>query len=522
MKKFIQETPKLIIEFDKKRNKVDPSTLPAYSHKKYWWICNINNNHKWQASLSNKVNSFKKHNSLKKNSCPFCANKFVSDENNLEKYLIKNNKKDLINYYSKKNKINIKKILPSTMKKYFWNCILCKEPFLVRPRDFFRDGRKRVNHCSKCKFITRGKNYAKGQIKRYGSILDINPRIKEIWDYKKNKKKPSEYSRYSHEKVWFKCIYGHSFYANIYNKVKELGCPKCYSKGSKAEVRIYSELYKIFNKHVHWHKKFGKIELDIYIENLSLGIEVDGYPWHLNKTKKDLKKNKFFENLGIKIIRVRDPKLDKFKELNIKSNLTNYTFNDYKKLILQIIKLTNNNLLKNYLKRNKKFNNENLYRKFLADLPKPFSGTSLGDKQPNISKEFDLKKNYPLTPFHFSEKSSNIVWWKCKINHSYKARIGDRTRSGTVEKRKDGSEYIRRKGTGCPYCAGRLADRKNNLKVKYPNLMKYYDSKFNSYKPENLTPKSDKEVFWRCKYNHRWKTSVKIMVNRKYKCVICK
>ena len=52
--------------------------------------------------------------------------------------------------------------------------------------------------------------------------------------------------------------------------------------------------------------------------------------------------------------------------------------------------------------------------------------------------------------------------------------------------------------------------------------MKYYDSKFNSYKPENLTPKSDKEVFWRCKYNHRWKTSVKIMVNRKYKCVICK
>ena len=66
MKKFIQETPKLIIEFDKKRNKVDPSTLPAYSHKKYWWICNINNNHKWQASLSNKVNSFKKHNSLKK------------------------------------------------------------------------------------------------------------------------------------------------------------------------------------------------------------------------------------------------------------------------------------------------------------------------------------------------------------------------------------------------------------------------------------------------------------------------
>ena len=103
-----------------------------------------------------------------------------------------------------------------------------------------------------------------------------------------------------------------------------------------------------------------------------MGIEVDGYPWHLNKTKNDLKKNKFFENLGIKIIRVRDPKLDKFKELNIKSNLTNYTFNDYKKLILQIIKLTNNNLLKNYLKRNKKFNKENLYRKFLADLPKPF------------------------------------------------------------------------------------------------------------------------------------------------------
>ena len=107
MRTLEQEASELLIEFDKKRNKVNPKLLSAYSHKKYWWICNKNSKHKWQATLANKVNSFKKHRSLEKNSCPFCSGTIVSDEYNLKTYLIKNNKQNFIKYYSKKNKKDI-------------------------------------------------------------------------------------------------------------------------------------------------------------------------------------------------------------------------------------------------------------------------------------------------------------------------------------------------------------------------------------------------------------------------------
>ena len=80
----------------------NPKNLKLYSHKKYWWVCIKDKNHRWVATLSNKVNTFKKTNSLKSNGCPWCAKKYISKDHNLKKYLIDNNKINLINFFSKK------------------------------------------------------------------------------------------------------------------------------------------------------------------------------------------------------------------------------------------------------------------------------------------------------------------------------------------------------------------------------------------------------------------------------------
>ena len=128
-------------------------------------------------------------------------------------------------------------------------------------------------------------------VKEHGSIVDHMPEILEEWDYKLNEKNPEDFSRSSHKKAWFICRYGHESYeATIYNKFyKKSKCPKCTIRSSEAEIRIYLEYKNIFNN-VEWQFKDFDKEIDIYIEDKKIGIEIDGYPWHEDKIEKDIKK----------------------------------------------------------------------------------------------------------------------------------------------------------------------------------------------------------------------------------------
>ena len=48
---------------------------------------------------------------------------------------------------------------------------------------------------------------------------------------------------------------------------------------------------------------------------------------------------------------------------------------------------------------------------------------------PDIAKQWDVKKNYPLKLEDFTPGSNKKVWWICKKKqHSYPARINDRNR----------------------------------------------------------------------------------------------
>ena len=47
------------------------------------------------------------------------------------------------------------------------------------------------------------------------------------WDYEKNIVNPDEVSRGTRDKVWWKCDKGHSYEANIPNRIKGTGCPYC-------------------------------------------------------------------------------------------------------------------------------------------------------------------------------------------------------------------------------------------------------------------------------------------------------
>jgi very-short-patch-repair endonuclease len=191
---------------------------------------------------------------------------------------------------------NLKTVSHGTNKIFTWKCdtIECLNTYKQSPCNIYRQDFPR-KYCDKCSQENRYKNKSIAIIKRSGSIEDKYPLIKEIWSIENNKK-PNEFAPGSNEKVKLKCpntSAKHPEYEIAVHHIQEhtcFRCPKCITKSSNAEMRIYSELKYSFND-VKWQQKIEGREADITIEDVKLVIEIDGYPWHKDKSEKDLEKN---------------------------------------------------------------------------------------------------------------------------------------------------------------------------------------------------------------------------------------
>lgn len=127
---------------------------------------------------------------------------------------------------------------------------------------------------------------------------------------------------------------------------------------------------------------------------------------------------------------------------------------------------------------------------------------------PEIAKEWDYQKNHPDTPENFLPKSQKSMHWVCSVNpeHKWKAIIA--TRTG---------------GNGCPFCAGRLATKDENLESQYPDLADEWDFIANEKPPHLYKAGSGKKVSWVCKENptHKWKAVIYSRAKMGTGCPIC-
>ena len=60
--------------------------------------------------------------------------------------------------------------------------------------------------------------------------LSENAALMQQWDFEKNVRGPECFTEYSHVKVWWKCIQGHSWEAMIFNRTYGDCCPYCVGK----------------------------------------------------------------------------------------------------------------------------------------------------------------------------------------------------------------------------------------------------------------------------------------------------
>jgi len=184
----------------------------------------------------------------------------------------------------------------------------------------------------------------------------------------------------------------------------------------------------------------------------------------------------------------------------------------------------------------------------------------LSHRRPKLCKEWNYKKNRPLTPHNVRFDSHKKVDWICSNGHDWKMRINRRTikyencpkcrrlsYSFLRQSKRLMSEWDcdknkgidpnavkmasnkmyswkckncrrgfkaqpnnRKNGTDCPYCSGNRVSKENSLVKNYPKLMKEWDWKKNkNIDPLKLSFGSSVVASWICpKCKNSWKNTI--------------
>lgn len=404
--------PEISNEWDYSKNKnLLPNNIGKGSDKVVWWKCTIDKSHVYKASVQSRTG--------KKTGCPYCAGKKINQSNNL-KTLYPSVAKE---WHPTKNKnLRPENFTAGSETKIWW---LCKNKHEWQAQIYSRT--KLKTYCPYCK---------NRRVNKDNSLASLYPKIVKEWDFDKNKKHPNEYVYGSHSKVWWKCKFGHEWQAIIFSRtIKKTNCPKCSPQTSKPELLIFSEIKSIFEGCKHRHKIKGQ-EVDLFLEELNIGIEYDGYYFHKDRLEKDRNKNDILKNDLFRLIRFRESPLKKISKLDqiVKEQIKK---TDIDNLLKTLEKYSSNKTkakINKYLKE-KNFVNEKHFKEILSKLPAPIFENSLAFKHPEIIKTWDYEKNFPLVPELFKPHSHHKVHWICKNKHSWKTQIRTRTQ-----------------GSSCPSC----------------------------------------------------------------------
>ena len=118
----------------------------------------------------------------------------------------------------------------------------------------------------------------------------------------------------------------------------------------------------------------------------------------------------------------------------------------------------------------------------------------LKNARPDLLKEWHPTQNQ-AHDLQFITKGMNLkVWWRCQEGHEWIASVNQRVR-----------------GTGCPYCKGRLIwVGFNDLATTHPHLAKEWHPKRNgTLTPQQVSKGCNEKVWWQCQEGHEWWASVK-------------
>ena len=332
----------------------------------------------------------------------------------------------------------------------------------------------------------------------YNDFATIYPELVKEWHPTKNKTlQPTQVTiGNTTEKVWWLCPSGHEYQATIYHRNHGTGCPAC-QRELKTSFPEQAILF-YFRKCTRAMSRYllnGKTEIDIYLPELNVGIEYDGYRYHSGQEarKKEMRKDKIVNEAGIILFRVKEIKSESEIIPDDRAIYCKYDAN-YRYIsdvMLELMKriAENTNRILPVVDININRDSSIIYSQYIEGKKQ----NSLAEKETELTKEWHPTKNGYLRPNMISFSSAKKVWWLGKCGHEWQASVDNR-----------------RHGNGCPICAGfQVLEGYNDLATIFPELAKEWCLERNGdLLPTQVTRGSRKKVWWICSEGHEYESSV--------------
>lgn len=489
-KHYIIENSQLMAEWDWEKNNelgFDPQKLTYGMDKcKPWWICSKCGN-SWQATPY--------HRASRGQNCPICRYKTMLDTR--QKSIVKKRGSFGDNYphlllewdTSKNPQINPYKIAAHSRQMVWW---ICPEGHEYQATIDARTGTNETGcpYCSNRKILLG-----------YNDFATTHAQFLSEWNYERNGDVVPQSISFGYDKpLWWKCSKGHEYLSTISNRIKGSACPQCANEthSSFPEQALMYYITKCFPDAKNRYKINGKIEVDVFIPLLNLGIEYDGHYFHTSSSKqKEEKKDEILAQNNFVLIRIKDgiadctysEMLSNYKYVIYTSYDNRYAFlNSAINELFEILSGLSGKRIE--LDIDVMRDRDNILSLFYTQI----KNNSIAHKHPELLLDWDFELN-KLNPEFISCGVDKLAYWKCHVcGSSWKARISHRA-----------------KGVGCPYCSGRLPiEGINDLKTVDSDLAKEWNYERNGdITPEKVKPNSNKKVWWVCNQcRHEWQAVI--------------
>ena len=182
-----------------KNDLITAKDVTINSHRKVWWLGDCG--HEWEAPVSERTRG---------RGCPICKSKKVlagiNDLATTHPFLAKQ-------WHPSKNEKNPTQVLPQSNKSVWWVC--------EKGHEYIASPAHRTTRDSCCP-ICSNKQILIG----FNDLATTHPEIASQWHPTKNKLTPQQVTIGAEKKIWWVCEKGHEWEALVYSR-KHNGCPYC-------------------------------------------------------------------------------------------------------------------------------------------------------------------------------------------------------------------------------------------------------------------------------------------------------
>ncbi len=397
---FATRNPYWAERWDYSLNKDRPEDITWCSGQKRFFRCD-----KCQHSFDMRISHINRP-TKKRPHCPYCNNeRLLRGFNDLATVY-----PELVQYwdYEGNGELTPENVLSGGQKKYWWKC----ENGYPHSFQTIIDVRKICGcpYCAQCRVLPG-----------FNDLETRYPAIAEEWDCGRNAgAKPSTVLAGGERKIWWICPgCGKSYQMSVRDRILGHGCRECKNRfgTSFPEQAIYYYVKCLFPD-AELHHIEDRMELDIYIPSLCIGIEYDGMKYHqtLRKLRIDTDVNLYYKEKGIKVIRIREEGLPQIDECIIYLTKAQYTNKNLDDIISQILKRELGVIDKMVNVDVRRDFNE-IYALYRRDQGK----ASLAERYPGLVREhWDDVLNYPMRPSMISPGSILVLcWWHCSKGHKF-------------------------------------------------------------------------------------------------------